>query len=144
MRVGAILIGSLLVLGGCGGDAAGKLGKPQMSPDMMKGGQYLEPWLGAALVEAQRHPLGSEKNPVRADMPAGQRAYLARLRCKNGAPPVHERVGNLGAGAFGSIVDQFDVRCHNSAPLRTIIVIDMYFPGHVEAATVNGSSIVPP
>ncbi len=143
-RVGVIIMGALLALGACGGGGGGKFGAPRMSPDMMKGGQYLEPWLGAALVEAQKHALGTEKNPVRAEMPVGQRAYLDRLRCKNGTPPSYERVGNIGSGAFGSIVDQFDVRCQNSAPLRTIVVMDMYFPGHVEAGAVNGFSIVAP
>jgi hypothetical protein len=50
-----------------------------VSDQVLKGGQLLQPWLGAALTEAARHPLGSEENPVRADMPGGQRAYLARL-----------------------------------------------------------------
>jgi hypothetical protein len=130
-----------VILAGCGGGSS--LGTPRISEDMRRGGQYLQPWLGEALEEAARHPLGSRQNPVRAEMPAGQRAYLARLRCSNGTAPTFERVGNLGAGVFGSIVDQFDVRCQNSAPLRTIIVMDMYFPGHVETRPVDGFTLAP-
>lgn len=120
------------------------LGKPQSSVEVLKGGQFLEPWLGAALREAERHPLGSKQNPVRADMPGGQRAYLARLRCTNDAPPTWRRVGNLGAGAFGSIVDQYDVRCEGAHPPRTIVVMDMYFQGYVEARAIDGFKIAPP
>lgn len=137
----AVAVGLLCA---CGAGAAARLGKPQHSDDVMRGGQYLEPWLGAALQESAKHPLGSERNPVRAAMPAGQKAYLGRLRCKNGRPPTYDRVGNLGPGVFGSIVDQYDVRCGASAPMRTIIVMDMYFPGYVETQAVDGFSIVPP
>lgn len=110
----------------------------------MRGGQLLQPWLGAALTEAERHPLGSKENPVRADMPDGQRAYLARLRCSNGAPPAWRRIGNLGPGAFGSIVDQYDLQCGGSGPSRAAIVMDMYFRGHVEARPIDGFRIAPP
>ena len=80
---------------------------------------------------------------MRADMPAGQRAYLARLRCNDGAPPTWSRVGNLGSGVFGSIVDQYDLRCEGAHPPRTIIVMDMYFKGHVEARPIDGFKIAP-
>lgn len=135
----AVLAG--LLVAGC---ASTGLGPPQSSNDVRKGGQYLEPWLGKALQDAARHPLGSKLNPVRADMPNGQRAYLARLRCANGAAPTYERLGNAGAGVFGSIIDQFDVRCQNSAPLRSIVYMDMYFAGHVETRAADGFKIAAP
>ncbi len=148
LRQGGRLIAGLLAAlcaGACaGGPAAGTMGGPQVSDQVLKGGQLLQPWLGAALTEAARHPLGSEENPVRADMPGGQRAYLARLRCTNDAPPTWRRVGNLGSGVFGSIVDQYDVRCEGAHPPRTIIVMDMYFKGHVEARAIDGFEIAPP
>jgi hypothetical protein len=131
-----------VMLAGCVGGSGPAT--PRVSDDMRKGGQFLEPWLGQALTESARHPLGSKQNPVRADMPQGQRAYLARLRCSNGSTPTFERVANLGAGVFGSIIDQFDVRCQNSAPLRTIIIMDMYFTGHVETRPVKGFTLAPP
>lgn len=146
-RGGMVIAGLLaaLCLGGCaGGLANGGLGKPQVSQQLLKGGQLLQPWLGAAMKEAARRPLGSEENPVRADMPGGQRAYLARLRCTNGAPPIWSRVGNLGPGVFGSIVDQYDLRCEGAHPPRTIIVMDMYFKGYVEPRAIEGFKIAPP
>jgi hypothetical protein len=53
-------------------------------------------------------------------------------------------VGNLGSGVFGSIVDQYDVRCEGAHPPRTIIVMDMYFKGYVEARAIDGFEIAPP
>ena len=151
MRRGCGLRGLGLALAlGCAGCAGGvsaqstAMGPPRVSTEVLKGGQLLQPWLGDALKRAALHPLGSDKNPVRADMPDGQRAYLARLRCTNDAPPIWRRVGNLGSGAFGSIVDQYDVRCPGAHPPRTIIVMDMYFAGYVEARAVDGFSIAPP
>ena len=128
---------------GCGGGTSA-LGPPRISDDIMKGGQYMEPWLSEALAKAEKHPLGARENPVRADMPRGQRAYLARLRCKNGQAPTYERVGNFGAGVFGSIIDGYDVRCEGSEPRRTIVSMDMYFSGYVESRPVNGFTITPP
>ena len=138
------LLGALCMAGCAGGPASGGMGKPQVSEELLKGGQLLQPWLGAALEEAGRHPLGSEENPVRADMPGGQRAYLARLRCTNDAPPTWSRVGNLGSGVFGSIVDQYDLRCEGAHPPRTIIVMDMYFKGYVEPRAIDGFKIASP
>jgi hypothetical protein len=138
------LLAALFASGCAGGPADGAMGKPQVSEEVLKGGQLLQPWLGAALKEAGRHKLGSEENPVRADMPGGQRAYLARLRCTNGAAPTWSRVGNLGSGVFGSIVDQYDLRCEGAHPPRTIIVMDMYFKGYVEARAIEGFKIAPP
>jgi len=137
------LVVALCAAGCAGAPAKAADGGPQVSTEVLKGGQLLQPWLGAALKEAERHKLGTEENPVRADMPAGQRAYLARLRCNDGAPPTWSRVGNLGSGVFGSIVDQYDLRCEGAHPPRTIIVMDMYFKGHVEARPIDGFKIAP-
>ncbi len=88
-------------------------------------------------------PLGSAENPVRADMPAGQRAYLARLRCANGRAPAFGRIGNVGPGPYGSIVDAYSVTCAGSSPAESTVHLDMYHAGHVEAAAVPGFTIVP-
>lgn len=139
------MLGAALLAGGClGNSAAVGTGAPQHSEDVLSGGRFREPWLSKAIRDAEGEPLGSKENPVRADMPAGQRAYLARLRCTNGEPPTWTRIGNLGPGAFGSIVDQYDVRCDGSAPRRTIVVMDMYFKGHVETRAIDGFTIAPP
>lgn len=88
-------------------------------------------------------PLGSDRNPVRADMPAGQRAYLARLRCANGRAPTFNRIGSMGAGPYGSIMDAYSVICAGSSPAESVVHMDMYHAGHVEAAAVPGFTIVP-
>lgn len=95
------------------------------------------------IAEAQAHPLGSKENPVRADMPAGQRAYLNRLRCADGARPSYSRVGSFGAGVYGRIIDGYEVLCKDSTPEQSMIYMDMYHPGHKEAAAVAGFTIKP-
>jgi hypothetical protein len=91
--------------------------------------------------QAQAHPLGSKENPVRADMPGGQRAYLSRLRCADGARPEFGRVGSFGAGVYGRIIDGYEVVCDGSEPAKSMIFMDMYHPGHREAAAVPGFTI---
>lgn len=93
--------------------------------------------------KAQAHPLGSEKNPVRADMPQGQRAYLNRLRCADGKRPTYERVGNFGVGVYERVIDGYEVLCEGSSPEKTMIYMDMYHPGHQEPVAVAGFSIKP-
>jgi hypothetical protein len=73
---------------------------------------------------ANSSPLGSKENPVRASMPEGQRAYLSRLVCPNGGPARFERTFNLGPGIYGTIIDEYKVRCPGQ-PEATIIM-DMY------------------
>lgn len=102
-------------------------------------GKELEKLIAAA----QAHPLGSKENPVRADMPAGQRAYLNRLRCADGARPTYSRVGSFGAGVYGRIIDGYEVLCEDSTPETSMIYMDMYHPGHKEAAAVAGFDIKP-
>lgn len=103
------------------------------------GGKALE----ALIAKAQAHPLGSKKNPVRADMPGGQRAYLARLRCADGQRPEFFRAGSFGIGPYQRIIDGYEVTCKDSAPAKTVIYMDMYHPGHREAAAVEGFAIEP-
>ena len=89
-------------------------------------------------------PFGSADNPVRADMPEGQRAYLSRLRCSNGRAPTYNRIGNMGPGPYGSIIDAYQVDCAAGAtPARRVVHMDMYHPGYSEAAPVPGFTIVP-
>lgn len=95
------------------------------------------------IAKAQAHPLGSQENPVRADMPQGQRAYLARLRCADGKRPQFERVGSFGVGVYGRIIDGYDVLCDGSTPEKSMIFMDMYHPDHREAAAVAGFTIEP-
>jgi hypothetical protein len=107
---------------------------------------------GASQAEAEQiaarishRPLGSRENPVRADMPAGQRAYLARLRCSDGRAPVFSRGGSAGVGPYGSMLDVYEANCAAGAsPASAEIFIDMYRSGHVESKTVPGFTIVAP
>lgn len=88
-------------------------------------------------------PLGSAANPVRADMPPGQRAYLSRLRCADGKAPAFHRIGSMGDGPYGSIMDAYQLACAGSSPAEAVVHMDMYHPGHVEAAAVPGFTIIP-
>jgi hypothetical protein len=89
------------------------------------------------------HPLGSPENPVRADMPSGEQAYLSRLRCADGRRPRFEREGSFGDGPYGMIMDGYRVECPGSQPASSTIFMDMYHPGHVEAQAPSGFTIVP-
>lgn len=99
--------------------------------------------LEAMIEKAQEHPLGSQQNPVRADMPVGQRAYLNRLRCSDGNAPAYRRVGNFGVGVFGRIIDGYEVVCEGAEPEESMIFLDMYHPGHEETEAVSGFTIEP-
>lgn len=94
--------------------------------------------LEQAIAKAETHPLGSAENPVRVEGPAGERGYLAQLRCADGAAPNFQRNGNVGAGPYGSIVDLYAVDCGASAPGQVRVYMDMYFRGHVETRAVPG------
>lgn len=92
---------------------------------------------------AKTYPLGSKENPVRVFEPRGERAYLNRLRCKDGKVPKYERIGSFGFGAFDNIIDGYDVRCEGSEPAQSMIYMDMYFPNYTENRAVPGFTIVP-
>ena len=92
---------------------------------------------------AETHPLGSNENPVRVEMPTGQRAYLNRLRCSDGHAPTYSRNGNIGPGVYGSIVDLYVVDCGAAAPGQVEVRMDMYHAGHIEERPVPGFTIIP-
>lgn len=97
--------------------------------------------LDRAIAAAAAHPLGARENPVRAAGPGGQRAYLSRLRCANGAAPRFERIGNFGVGVYGNIIDGYEVTCEGSQAFQVTIHMDMYHRGHVEPRAVPGFTI---
>ena len=99
--------------------------------------------LDRAVAAAAKYPFGSERNPVRAAMPPGEVAYLARLRCSDGQPPRFERAGSYGVGVYGNILDGYMVNCGAAAPGQVEIFMDMYHSGYVEARPVPGFTIVP-
>ncbi|MCF8506457.1 MAG: hypothetical protein K9G59_16220 [Caulobacter sp.] len=109
---------------------------------ILTGGRVSGPELAARIRKASTFPLGSRDNPVRVNMPAGQRAYLDRLRCSNGERPTYGRVGNFGAGVFGSIIDGYRVVCPNGGlPAESLIYMDMYHADHYETAAPAGFTI---
>lgn len=135
-----LLLGSMLLLGAC---AAKQQAAPELDLAMWGQSQVSGPALARRIAEAERHPLGSRQNPVRAEMPPGQRAYLSRLRCSDGRAPEYVRTGNLGPGVYGNIIDNYRVSCGDAAPGNVDIIMDMYHPGHVEERAVPGFTIVP-
>jgi hypothetical protein len=86
-----------------------------------------------------KHPLGSERNPVKVRMPDGERAYLDRLRCPDGTPPTYERQGSGGPARDGDIVDYYTVICRGAEPVT--VTIDMYHSNR-EDDPVAGFTIV--
>ena len=106
---------------------------------MMAGESYLQGKdLDKAIKQAEEHPLGSAKNPVRTTMPQGQRLYLSRLRCSDGKAPTFYRQGNVGAGPFGNIVDLYKVSCGEAEPRESDVYMDMYHGGFIEERIVPG------
>ncbi len=93
--------------------------------------------LRTAIDKAATESLGTANNPVRADGPTGQRAYLSRLRCADGTAPGFERRGNIGPGIYGYIVDLYEVHCGET---MTEVRMDMYHR-HVEEMPVAGFTI---
>ena len=83
--------------------------------------------LAKLIAKAEKHPLGSLRNPIRENMPQGQLAYLARLRCADGQTPAFARRGNVGLGVYGSIIDRYDVTCPGQKPVE--VHMDMYHDG---------------
>lgn len=89
---------------------------------------------------ADKHPLGSERNPVKVRMPQGERAYLDRLRCPDGSTPTYERQGSGGPAPDGDIVDYYTVQCPGAEPVT--VIMDMYHRDR-EDDPVPGFTIVP-
>ena len=96
-----------------------------------------------AVERARRHPLGSERNPVRVSGAGGEHAYIARLRCAGGARPTVGQRHNAGIGAFGTIVDVWPLDCGDAAPGRIDLVMDMYHDNHDETQAPAGFTLEP-
>jgi len=95
--------------------------------------------LPRALPEGPTGPLGSKTNPVRCDGPEGERAYLRRLRCDGaGQPAQFERLGSVGIGVYGNVLDEYEVTCGGES--RSVF-LDMYHDNHVEKAPPPGFTI---
>jgi len=99
--------------------------------------------LAAAVAAANAHPLGTMQNPVRVGGPAGERAYIARLRCGDGSAPKVGQRGSMGIGAFGTIVDGYPLDCGSAAPGKVTLIMDMYHSEHREDRAPPGFTIQP-
>ena len=95
--------------------------------------------LGGCATTGDPALLGTMENPVRVNMPSGERAYLDRLRCADGSAPAYNRQGSGGPARDGHIVDFYEVTCAGQEPV--IIVMDMYHSGS-ESLPVPGFTIV--
>ncbi|MBJ7526463.1 MAG: hypothetical protein JHD10_04425 [Sphingomonadaceae bacterium] len=115
----------------------------QIPDDIFEMGRFKGQKLEDAINSANQYPLGSEKNPVRVNMPQGQRAYLSRLRCSDKAMPRFARRGSVGVGPFGSITDVYEVDCGQVWPGKVSVYLDMYHPEHKEVRAVPGFVIEP-
>lgn len=121
--------------------AAQRLGARTTSPEQMV--SQMDPngpeeELRRQIAAADAHPLGTIENPVRVGGPEGERAYLGRLRCADGATPAIGERSTVGVGAFGSVVAGFDVACGSE---RRRIVFDMYHEEHVETRAPAGFTL---
>jgi hypothetical protein len=133
-------MGLALMAAGCAASPAPAGGDLSLD-DLMGGGRAKGGDLQARIGKAGASPLGSEANPVRVNMPEGQRAYLRRLRCADGAQPAAERAGSYGFGPFGSIIDGYRVKCPAAAE-PVVVFMDMYHPDHDETAAPAGFTLV--
>ena len=84
--------------------------------------------------------LGSKTNPIRCKGPEGERGYLRRLRCGDGASPRFRRARSAGAGPYGHIMDDYEVSCGS---VTQSIFFDMYHRNHRETAAVAGFTLAP-
>jgi hypothetical protein len=136
----------LIAVAVCAGLAAAPAaaqGKPNSARETMRSLGMKTPSgkkLQRKIAEAEKHPLGSRNNPIRENMPQGQRAYLARLRCPEGPAPAVERRGNIGEGVYGSIIDHYSITCPGKPAVD--VFMDMYHDGP-EDRPVPGFTIVP-
>jgi len=91
------------------------------------------------IAAAAAHPLGSRENPVRVGGPEGERAYLARLRCADGAEPRIGLRADRGVGAFGSMVAAYRLECTGAGAVE--LVMDMYHEEHRETRAPAGLTL---
>ncbi|MFY2765093.1 hypothetical protein [Arenimonas sp. MALMAid1274] len=134
MRAAVASALSLALLAGCatqGGDVSA-----QEEADLAS---FLTPVPASRPPLATDAPLGTEENPVRAVGPAGQRDYLARLRCKDGLAPEFSRTGSVGLSGYGKMMDGYRVQCRGEA--ERIVVMDMYHCAQ-ESRTVPGFQLM--
>ena len=121
--------------------AAGKLGSRTAAPEQSFAGiaaEGLDAELERQAAEAAAHPLGTVRNPVRVGGPGGERAYLARLRCSDGAAPRIGARSAAGVGPYGSVTASYALDCGAAQPGAVAVVLDMYHQEHAETRAPLG------
>lgn len=108
-------------------------------------------------VDIPENQKGGVFNPVRCDMPAGQRAYLKLLRGPEGQPVQYE-YRDAVVGPDGKILDRFLIRNPKYSPARRGLLdrlrdltradpdlppwyrvyMSMYFPGELDREPIPG------
>jgi hypothetical protein len=73
---------------------------------------------------------------VQSRGPFGEREYLSRLRCPDGAAPSFSRDGSFGSGEDGHILDRYSVTCPSG--FRARVFMDMYHGDVRERRPVPG------
>ncbi|HEX9947428.1 MAG TPA: hypothetical protein VGA98_07805 [Allosphingosinicella sp.] len=124
--------------------AAQKLGARTASPDqVLEQAAPLDPMAEAEQIAAAAavHPLGTEQNPVRVGGPEGARAYIARLRCADGARPQVGARSTGGVGAYGTLTQRYALDCGGAAPGRVALAFDIYHEEHRETRPASGFAI---
>ena len=123
-----------------------KLGQRTAPPETSMagiGGGSSDAEVAQELATAAAFPVGTLQNPIRVAGPEGERAYLARLRCADGAMP---RVGAQrpgGTDAFGNVTELAPADCGGAAPAHADILIDIYQEEHVLEAAPAGFQLAP-
>jgi hypothetical protein len=140
-RLPMIVLAQFLVSSFASPAAAQELGARTTSPEAMMSQMNTaspEDEMRQLIARADAHPLGTVENPIRVAGPDGERAYLAHLRCADGATI---RVGarhEAGIGAYGSVVGAYDVACGQAGGR---LVFDMYQEENVETRAPAGFTL---
>lgn len=92
------------------------------------------------MAEVEKHPLGSEANPIRVSGPSGERKYLSELICNNGEPvSAYSRAGSADIGPYGSILDIYTVICDtDKGAVEHSVFMDMYHRDYIETRPAHG------
>jgi hypothetical protein len=136
---------ALILLAATGLLAAPLFAKPprQESPAPMDvladvGAGNTDAELQQSIAAAAAHPLGTAANPIRVAGPEGAQAYVARLRCADGAAAKVGARRDGGVGAYGSIVHLYPIDCGAAAPGRIELLVDIYHEENVETRAPTG------
>jgi hypothetical protein len=70
----------------------------------------------------------SKSNPIPVARSNGETVYLSALRCSCNQPFTFHRVGSVGSGPDGHIIDEYDLIC-KTGKHKVVLYMDMYHSG---------------